>query len=466
MSLTSGLYTGVSGLSATGNTMQIIGNNISNANTIGYKSSDYCFEDLLSQSIATQSGSTQVGRGTAISTVALDFTQGSFENTGNATDLAIGGDGFFKVVDPDSGSTYYTRAGNFEFDKNGNLVTSDGYIVQGWSLDENGEAQGSLTDIKMESFTSPPQESEIVTIITNLDADSASNVADLAAAWDGTAEPPISSVNYEYQTTLSVYDSLGSQHDVTVYYDKSDAGASTWEYIVTCNPSEDNRTDFDGTVYQGLLASGTLEFSESSGSITGLTMNSVDPLTGTWTAETVDSNGYFEFDANFLGGPTTIMSIELDLGTRYNGATWENSSLSSTQYAKASTTTYQTADGFGSGDLQDIDVDSDGVITGIYSNGEIIPLYQLALADFLNPQGLYSVGGNLFRETRDSGTAITNVPGTSGLGSISPNSYEQSNVDIATEFVNMITIQRAYQANSKIITTLDAMLSETIDMKR
>jgi flagellar hook protein FlgE len=446
--------------------MQIIGNNISNANTIGYKSSDYCFEDLLSQSISTQSGSTQVGRGSAISTVDLDFTQGSFENTGNATDLAIGGDGFFKVVDPDSGSTYYTRAGNFEFDKEGNLVTSDGYIVQGWSLDENGEAQGSVTDIILGSFTSPPQASEIVTLITNLDADSTSNTADLASSWDATNDPVISSESYEYQTTLAVYDSLGSQHDITVYYDKSDTADSTWEYIVTCSPSEDNRAGFATTTYQGLLASGTIEFSESSGSILDLTMNSVDPATGAWTAGTVDTNGYYEFSANFLGGATTDMSIELDLGTRFDGTVWDNSSLSSTQYAKASTTTYQTADGYGSGDLQDIDVDSDGVITGVYSNGEIIPLYQLALADFLSPQGLYSVGGNLFRETRDSGTAITNVPGTSGLGSISPNSYEQSNVDIATEFVNMITIQRAYQANSKIITTLDAMLSETIDMKR
>ncbi len=466
MSLSSGLYTGVSGLTSTGNTMQIIGNNISNANTIGYKSSDYCFEDLLSQSISTQSGSNQVGRGAAISTVALDFTQGSFENTGSATDLAIGGDGFFKVVDPDSGSIFYTRAGNFEFDKEGNLVTSDGYIVQGWSLDENGEPQGSLTDIKLASFTSPPSESDIVTIITNLDSDTTSNSADLSAAWDGTASPQISSTAYEYQTTLSVYDSLGSQHDITVTFDKSTTGSSTWEYIVTCGPSEDNRTGFAGTTYQGLLARGTLEFSESSGSIIDMTMSSVDPTTGTWTAETVDVNGYFEFDANFLGGTTSNMGVELDFGTRYDGTVWDNSSLSTTQYAKASTTTYQNADGYGSGDLEDIDVDSDGVITGIYSNGENIPLYQLALADFLNPQGLYSVGGNLFRETRDSGTAITNVPGTGGLGSISPNSYEQSNVDIATEFVNMITIQRAYQANSKIITTLDAMLSETIDMKR
>ena len=466
MSLTSALYTGVSGLTSTGNTMQIIGDNISNSNTIGYKSSNYCFEDLLSQSISTQSGTSQIGRGTAISTVSTDFTQGSFENTGNATDLAIGGDGFFKVKDPNSGSVFYTRAGNFDFDKDGNLVNSAGYVVQGWSLDENGEAEGAVTDIKMESFTSPPQESEIATIITNLDADSTSNVADLSAAWDGTSSPAISSVNYEYQTTLSVYDSLGSQHDVTVYYDKSDTSDSSWEYIVTCSPSEDNRTGFSGTTYQGLLASGTLEFSESSGSILGLTMSSVNPTTGTWTAGTVDTNGYYQFGANFLGGTTTDMSIELDLGTRFDGASWENSSLSTTQYAKASTTTYQTADGYGSGDLQDINVDVDGVITGIYSNGEIIDLYQVALADFQNPQGLYDVGGNLYRETRDSGTAITNVPGTNGLGSISPNSYEQSNVDIASEFVNMITIQRAYQANSKIITTLDSMLSETIDMKR
>ena len=140
--------------------------------------------------------------------------------------------------------------------------------------------------------------------------------------------------------------------------------------------------------------------------------------------------------------------------------------MSGTQFATASTTTFQTADGYGAGDLQGVDVDVDGVLTGVYSNGQLIPLFRVALAKFQNVQGLYKEGGNLFRETRESGSAITNRPGTNGLGSIAPNSLEQSNVDIATEFIKMITTQRGFQANSKIITVTDQMLADLINLKR
>ena len=147
-------------------------------------------------------------------------------------------------------------------------------------------------------------------------------------------------------------------------------------------------------------------------------------------------------------------------------STWVNGSLSSSQFARASTTTFQAADGYGAGDLQGVNVDVDGIITGTYSNGQLIPLYRVALAKFTNEQGLYKEGGNLFKSTRESGDAITNRPGTNGLGSIAPNSLEQSNVDMATEFVKMITTQRGFQANSKTITVVDQMLQELINLKR
>ena len=191
--------------------------------------------------------------------------------------------------------------------------------------------------------------------------------------------------------------------------------------------------------------------------------------TTAWSEVSTNSNGYFEFMSDFLGGDlgVTETGIEFNIGSKDDGTgQFINDSLTTTQYARSSTTTYQSADGYGAGDLEGVDVDTDGVMTGIYSNGQLIPLYRIALANFLNEHGLQKLGGNLYRETRKSGTAITNKPGTNGLGSIAPNSLEQSNVDIANEFVKMITTQRAFQANSKIVTTVDAMLGEVIALKR
>ncbi len=483
MSLTSSLFSGISGLSTLGNSMQIIGDNISNVNTLGFKASTYTFQDRLSQATATQSGTSQIGRGTALADISASFEQGSFETTGNTTDLAIGGEGFFVVRESSSDSVFYTRAGNFRFNKEGYLVNPEGYVLQGWELDANGEDVGAVKDIHLSSFTSPPEQSDTITIITNLDADATSKANDMAIQWDGTQTPPLGDSFYEYQTTVKVYDSLGSTHDITIYYDLS-AAANSWEYLITCNPTEDNRTGAAGTVCAGLLAKGTLNFSSSSGTLDGsntaVTMkrftgatNWTDPdetsTAGNWaaqaTATDLSNSGYFTFTPEFISGVT--MDIEFDPGSHHDGGTaWVNDSLTTTQFSKASTTTYQAADGYGAGDLQTVDVDVDGVMTGVYSNGQLLYLNRVGLAKFIDVQGLHKEGGNLYRETRESGEAITNHPGTNGLGSIAPNSLEQSNVDIASEFVKMITSQRGFQANSKIITTVDQMLQETIQMKR
>ena len=915
MSLTSSLYTGTSGLTNMGNAMQVIGDNISNVNTVGFKGNRYTFSDLLNQSVATQSGSAQVGRGMALGAVDARFQQGSFESTGNTTDISIGGNGFFVVRQPTTNREYYTRAGNFHFDKEGKLTNPEGYVVQGWKLDEEtGEDLGSVTDIIMNSFTSPPKQSSKVQVVTNLDADSESKSVVLANAWDANATPPISPNNYEYQTVIKVYDSLGSTHDVTVYYDKKNG--SDWEYIVTVNPGEDKRSLVQGTSSKGLLARGNIAFNESDGTIASMTMeefegrignvrsqgvNGLDdihfqidntekmkldgfdfdlefdgntwnfrdqngdgvitaadkpegypnarilfsdnkrievaldpdptiadpdpdftlrldtaavatdalsfdinsptdmhtqnlsglsyigdtandnttmqindpsvmvrdaddisvvwdaknekwywsnpniqnieredyskitapgitaatttrtitnaaamnqyvddvqvrwngtswdwdvavpenaqfvsgtgeitaanvavtvndpgvfktaepsitldydgaggwsfnggapagyptavvlatsdenrveldfnadgaaditytfntPLSTTGTPSTLtmevdpappqeypnatitsvgadefaidfdgtggtdvtykfaagvntdntftfdvdprvkpkdyqnatlkgdkdkvvidldgsggDDNsedivftfseslkagpaaknstitfdidggtswrnidtkemskdGYFEFSADFLGSSgnigtdgkfkTSEMKLEFDIGTTFNGVNFVNSSLSTTQFARSSSTTFQSADGYGAGDFEGVNISADGIITGTYSNGQLIPLYRVSLAKFLNNGGLYKEGGNLYRNTRESGEAITGKPGSNGLGSLSPNSLEMSNVDTADEFVKMITTQRGFQANSKIVTTVDEMLTEVINMKR
>jgi flagellar hook protein FlgE len=479
MALSSALFSGISGLSNLGNAMQIIGDNIANVNTVGFKGSTFTFQDLLSQSIFTRSGSSQVGRGTALGDVYSTFEQGSFESTGNTTDLAIGGDGFFVLREDSSESLSYSRAGNFRFNKDGYLINPEGYVVQGWALDANGEDIGSITDIVLDSFTSAPEASSRVTVVTNLDSDAASRSADLSADWDGAAAIPMPDTSYEYQSTIKVYDSLGSTHDLTVYFDK--AAGSQWEFVVVSNPSEDARAGAidAGTglplVGAGLLGRGVIDFNSSSGTITDIDFERFTgtdfanlAAAGNWLAQDeatdLSNDGFFTFAPEFIAG--VPLSVRLDFGTHNDGTAWLNDALTTTQFSSASTTVFQSANGYGAGDLQGVDVDVDGTITGVYSNGQVIPLYRTALAKFQNVQGLHKTGGNLYRETRESGDAITGKPGTNGLGNIAPNSLEQSNVDMATEFVKMITTQRGFQANSKVITVTDQMLQELINLKR
>lgn len=479
MSLTSSLFSGVSGLSTLGNAMTVIGDNIANVNTVGFKSSRVTFQDILSQTVATSAGTAQVGRGSSLSDISASFAQGSFESTDSTTDLAVGGQGFFVVRDPNNvNNEYYTRAGEFRFDRDGNFTNPAGYIVRGWALDPStGQDIGTITDIQLSSFTSSPYETDEITAIVNVDSDGSNNSSGsnttLSTRWDGSdvAGNYLGTNEYEYQTTMKVYDSLGSTHDITVYFDKGETATDpVWEYIVTCNPSEDSRTVTDPT-QRGLLARGTVEFNSTSGQISGAAnsmMASLNNGDGSWTALTnadaTANNGFFAFTPQFIAG--SPMNVRLNLGTHYNGSVWANDSLSTTQYASPSSTVFQTANGYGAGDLQSVTVDPDGVITGQYSNGQVIPLYRVSLAKFQNVQGLYKEGGNLFRSTRLSGTPITSRPGSNGLGSISTNSLEQSNVDLATEFVRMITTQRGYQANSKVITVTDQMLTELINLKR
>jgi flagellar hook protein FlgE len=470
MALSSALFSGISGLSTLGNAMQIIGDNISNVNTVGFKGSAFTFQDLLSQAVSTSSGSSQVGRGTNLGNIYSAFEQGSFESTGNTTDLAIGGAGFFILKEPGTENLVYTRAGNFSFDKEGYLNNPEGYISQGWALDSNSDDVGTITDILLSSFTSPPAATDHLQAIVNLNSGGDDNTTGsddaLSGAWVGTNATPLSDNAYEYQTTVKAYDSLGSTHDITIYFDKADT-ASAYEFIVTCNPSEDKRTGAAGNTWAGLLARGLIDFSVGSGIINDIDLWQINPATGASVQQTEAanlSNGYFTVAPSFITG--TNMPVELNFGARYDGSAWVNNSLSTTQFSRASTTTFQSATGYGAGDFQGATVDVDGVITGSYSNGQLIPLYRVALAKFQNLQGLFKEGGNLFSQTRDSGAAITNRPGTSGLGSIAPNALEQSNVDIATEFVKMITTQRGFQANGKIITVTDQMLAELINLKR
>lgn len=903
MSLSSSLYTGTSGLSNTSKALQVTSNNIANTNTLAFKKGSTTFADTLYQAIGTQAGASQVGLGMSVANVAQVFTDGSLETTSNSTDLAIGGDGFFVVSQAGSDETHYTRAGNFSFDETGALVNSEGYILQGWDMDSDGDAVGAITDLVLTAFSSSPEKTEELTMIVNLDSDSdgTPSVLSNVYGYEEGDETTVASDTYEYQSVVTVYDSLGSAHEVTVCYDK--ASETEWEYIIVSNPEEDNRSLVEDSSSQGLLARGTIEFSESSGEIVSMTMeeftgrvgnlktigsNSVDninfeiedseamlldgygigmsfngnqwvldmaslpdayqnaqiinsddqniylvldptssggaeeadlkikldqdamagdtiifdinntidlhiqdlinisyggnanaktayeindasvmtrnaencgiiwnSLTESWqwsnpeeaeeagtlvtdmttnnaaavntaaanmvitnaedltitvedislmynatlgawdwnealkeddlvnaanTFETennmtleimtagdegavatandieltwdgtqwdvtdygglnviivaaessvsqvqveiydtnaaqastiqytfgddisttpgqtvsfsidpspsaeyadaeiittadnsvaIDFNGngstdltidvtagatatltggetlsfdvnpdvppaeygnavvtgdetkavidldgsggeddkkdivftfsedlmeestitfdisgsstwrdistdeaketgYFQFTTDFLGGEfgSTETDISFNIGSQWDGNNWVNDSLSTTRNSNASSTTYQDSDGYPPGDLTGVEVSSDGIVTGSYSNNQTIALFKIALADFVNPNGLISEGGNLYSETLESGSAVTNTAGNNGLGELSSYSLEMSNVDISDEFVSMIELQNAYEANAKVITTVDEMMSTVISMKR
>ncbi len=774
MGLTNSLYTGISGLNTMGNAMNVLGDNTANVNTIAFKASRTTFQDVLSQNVSTAAGSAQVGRGVTLSTVDGLFAQGAFESTSTATDLAIGGQGFFMLRGSESSTAdMYTRAGEFRFDNEGYLVNPSGYYVQGWSIDPaSDQIQGTIGDINI-GTTTPPVATDNIEAIVNLDSTVENEEVSLSLydAWNGTnaasaiPSEPIDPNNYEYTTSLTTYDSKGASHDIVVYYDRTDNN-NEWEFLVTCDPAEDQRyldpdeqtTYSPNTTYNyeehegaGALMYGVINFN-TSGDITNIAAwdippdGQVDPASSDNRLELQPVDSYYSFETNFTGD-TTNQLIELNLGasfsgqassesqilvsdtgafdgvdlsnpitsetlwgdvydsagnvlldgdvfafsgysndgtavsgtyvvdttekvedlldvlgstfggtatinaegrlkitdntngdssmlvagftttsangadpfgdqinittsktevispgralstatgappainentdwssvysdtgvlasgvltftgsqgdgtavtvtydidaaiasgssvqdlldqleetfdaeasidsagrlvlrdhvadssdytsslaltiTDYGGGTeilgpvnasfetiagdsltdgsregdvvssnFETEALSSTQYANSSTTIFQDQNGFAAGFLQSVSVDTEGMITGHYSNGQVLKKAQVALANFYDLNGLQKEGGNLFTETTESGAPITGMPGSNGLGSISSNSLEQSNVDLSNEFVKMITTQRGFQANSKIITTVDEMLQELINIKR
>ncbi len=539
------MFAGITGLSAHSDKMSVIGNNLANVSTLGFKGTNMYFEDIMSQDMATASGIKQVGRGVTVSDITTDFAQGSFQTTSESTDMAIGGNGFFEVKTKGQDSTYYTRAGEFRFDKDGYLTDPNGYVLQGWQVDRapvthasnvseiqtGTRIKGAPTDIRLNNFQSEPQATTKVTMLSNLDS-TATSKSDgganpyfaLGQLWNGKSSTPLSADTYTYSSTLKVYDSNGSSHDLTTYFDpvtvSNTGGKKVWEYIVTCNPGDDNRilgsanTRIGTTSAAGLLMMGTITF-DTAGKVQGMSAYTLSNSSADfsqvgaakdlsqWTPTKFSSEGYPVFTANFLGssnasfpGASNASNIKMDFGLRNTDSTtgWsltpgvnsaadvgndisdisrlpkfastEITAQTTTGYAAGSSTLSQTQDGFTAGFLQSVSVSRDGVLTGSYTNGQTLDLYVVTLADFSNKWGLRREGGNLFSQTRESGDATTNRPNQAGKGSIAGDSLEMSNVDMATEFVDMITTQRGFEANSKTITTIDSLLGEVIQMKR
>jgi flagellar hook protein FlgE len=408
------LFAGISGLNANATAMTVIGDNIANVNTTAFKSNRSSFANILSQSLGS-SGSNDIGRGVQFWGTTPIWSQGSIENTFNATDMAINGKGFFMLQDA-TGTDFYTRAGEFSFDREGYLVNPDGLYVQGYqvtSANPDGSLNlGSITNINVPGeSTTPPVATTDLSVDINLDAGAA--------------------VNDTYSSTITVYDSLGNAIPLTMTFTKTAANA--WSAAVSAPSTVVNPADIT-------ITNNALTF-DGNGNLN----NGTDPVVTM---------------ANPLTGGADIV-VNWDL---FDGSGATNGDL--TQYASSSTTTFQTQNGYASGNLRGVSVDEYGVVTGIYSNGQLTPLYQVALADFPSYAGLTKMGRNLYAESRASGQAMPGVPQSGSLGSISPSAIEMSNVDLAQEFVKMITTQRAFQANSRVITTSDEILSELINIKR
>lgn len=660
MGLSASMWTSVSGLLMHGEKMNVVGNNLANVSTVGFKAQRMDFQDFVYNNSFSASGTTQIGRGVTVAAVLGDFSQGSFETTNDPTDLGISGKGFFQVKDPNSDQVWYTRAGDFRFDKDGYLNNPQGYHLQGWKIDNRDNPSlasgsgtnsitsgilrsGSPTDVRFDTWTVPPKQTTKISFQQYLStkegndkAQSSTNPAfAMLETWDGSKTvkdpdvPPISSTGYAATSSMKIYDEAGTSHTLTTYYDQVSGdkikglpdGYKVYEYMVTIPPSEDNRTfggtydpntgqltgaqSFKDTKMAGVMMVGQLIFDGSGNLInqTAYTYNAADEYTDaelgadpiamhnnnpedmrSWQATQISNNGLPVFTANFSGMPfansvkakqpeaaekfnqkdSSSYLIEFDLGISntsgnawaptkddnlgkavrvmdttvspavpvssvdvtstdpvtgvstttnipltdpgnyaeimailegkdsrvppdatgtWNAADWTTetsysglATIPSDATKRGDSPTKATGDGnstmsavqngYASGNLNNYTVDQSGILYGIYSNGVTMPLYQIALYDFTCTEGLRREGGNLFSATMESGNPKVGPAGENGMGTIQAYSIEQSNVDMAREFVQMITTQRGFQSNSKGITTTDTMLETVINMKR
>ncbi len=422
MGISSALYSGVSGLNTNSQAMSVIGNNLANTNTIGFKGSRTVFADLLASSINGSGGISQVGRGVGMSKVDQIFNQGTFESTESNLDVAIEGEGFFIVKEPNNETPFYTRSGAFRFDDGGYLINPEGYRVQGKQFDINGDLQpGDASDIQvLSSGLIQGAATTEMTLTTNLD----SSEPVIAAVFDLTNPD-----TYNYSSSAQVFDSLGNPHLLTTYFTKT--ANNTW----AVNWSAENEAT-PPVVLTGAFPD--LVFT-AEGILTGAA--AIPPVATIATTPAID----------WVNGSSAANTIAITFDT--------------TQYNSDSVVISQDQNGFGAGNLTGVDIDGDGIVIASYSNGEQTKIAQLVLGKFVNPNGLSLVGSNLYNETSTSGPARTGLPGPE-LGKVFTNSLEQSNVDMGAEFVRMITVQRGFQANSKIITTVDELLGELINLKR
>jgi flagellar hook protein FlgE len=427
MSILSSFSIGVTGLNAAGQSMGVIGDNIANAGTHGFKSSRAEFQDMLANSLKGIDGGDQMGSGTKLAHVTSQFTQGTIARTQNITDIAINGNGFFTVDAPFGRG--YTRDGAFHFDKEGYMVNGDGYKVQGFAPDEKGNITNKLSPIKLGNTNIPATPTSEVKMSMNLDS------RDPVKAFDPKNPDKTSSFN----TSVTVYDSVGTARLVTLYFNKLAEGAS-WQYHAMVDGA-DAQNGKAGELVE--MANGSLKFDQK----------------GMLIEETPGTNSF-----NFNKGALAGQKINFDFGASLKeGGTGLDAA---TQFGSKSSVARNSQDGSSAATLASMSFNDNGVLTAVYDNGIQRELGQVAIAKFENNEGLFKTGKNLFKETRKSGQAALGKPGQDGRGEVLAKSIEQSNVDIANEFISLMAAQRNFQANTRTITTSDQMLQEVLNIKR
>ncbi|MBI5900955.1 MAG: flagellar hook protein FlgE [Rhodocyclales bacterium] len=428
-----GFQQGLAGLNSSSKALDTIGNNIANASTIGYKTGSTQFSDVFAASLSG-AGAAPVGLGTKISAVVQQFTQGSIGVTSNPLDIAINGGGFFQV-DDGNGATVYSRNGQFQLDQSGYIVNSSGLKLKGIMAEKGVISQGSpAVPLRLfdptQSLAGPPQMTggspgnSGVEVNVNLDA----RLGPPTAAPFDYNNP----TTYNQSTAVTIYDSLGNPHTYSMYFVKT-AAASTWDVYTTLTNPPGASPQFTDLSAGGKL--GTLTF-DASGDLTS----------SAFTAAITDAQ---------LGYPGAISNLSFPVN--FGG---------STQFGSSFSVNAMVQDGYGSGTLAGFNVGQDGTILGRYTNGQTAVVGQVILASFRNSQGLQPLGDNVWAQTPGSGDSIVGVPGSSGqYGVLQSAALEESNVDLTAELVNMITMQRSYQANAQTIKTQDSILQTLVNLR-
>jgi flagellar hook protein FlgE len=426
MSITNSLYIGISGLTAHGDAISVVGDNIANTSTVGFKRARASFSDLLGGELGAQ----RMGGGVRLGASQTMWDQGAITQTGNPLDVAISGGGMFVVKGNHAGQSgqFYTRDGRFQLDNQGFVVDPRGLRLQGFGIAADGTRATSIGDLALGARQSPPVATTTANMTLNLDAN-----ATVPAAFD-PANPTATS---SYATSTTVFDSLGKSHHVEVYFRNQGGGAWEWHAMV------DGGELTGGTAgAQTEIASGTLTFD----------------ATGKLAAQSTTASS-----ASFIGAAAN-QAITFDFGDDI--ASGGTGFAGTTQFSGASSVTSVDVNGHGFGTLTDLVIADDGTIQGVFDNGDRRDLAKIALADFANLEGLERAGDGLVTETAASGQALIDVPGAGARGSLVSGALEASNVDLGTELVTLIAYQRAFQANAKTVTTADEMMADVTNLKR
>lgn len=404
---------GLSGLSAASKTLEAIGNNVANANTIGFKESQAIFSDVYAASL-TGSGGSQIGIGTRLTQVAQRFTQGNVTASNNPLDIAVNGGGFFRMST--NGAVSYSRNGQFQMDKSGFIVNSSDARLTGYVADSRGIlSTGAPAEINIRSSDLPPQLTTQVLSMLNLDSRK-----DVPATTPFSIDDP---TTYNNATSVSVFDSLGNSHVLQTFYVKTAPGS--WDIYAAA----------DEVLINGGAALSTLNFG-TDGALTAASQAALPVMAAIPVAT----------------GAAPVLTVGLDY-------------TDTTQFGSSFSVNKLDQDGFTSGRLTGFGVAADGLIMGRYTNGKSSVLGQVVLSSFANPNGLQPMGSNLWSETADSGNPMIGAPMSGNLGALQSNAVEDSNVDLTAELVNMITAQRNYQANAQTIKTQDQVLQTLVNLR-